>query len=103
MSQVGQKGTTLQYRDSIGYRSGTGGLGAVTFGTENFLVSVPVSIPRRLKMLDLVKDFIIKSRSQFHKTKSQSLGLGLDLTRPIIKVSVSVSFLRPQNTGLAHH
>ena len=57
MSQVGQKGTTLQYRDSnsIGYRSDMGGLGAGTLGTENFLVSVPVSIPQRLKMLDLVK------------------------------------------------
>ena len=79
-----------------------GGLGAETLGTETFLVSVPVSVPPRLKMSGLVKvsvsrDFIIKSRSRsrFHETQSQSLGLGLDLTRPKIKVSVSVSFLRP--------
>ena len=76
-----------------------GGLGAKTLGTETSLVSVLVSVHPRLKMSGLVKvsvsrDFIIKSwsLSRFHETQSQ--GLGLDLTRPKIKVSVLVSFLR---------
>ena len=74
-----------------------GGLGAETLGTETFVVSVPVSVPPRLKMSGLVKvsvsrDFILKSRSrsQFHETKIKSLGLGLVFeTRKVI--------------GLAHH
>ena len=32
-----------------------GGLGAETLGTETFVVSVPVSVPPRLKMSGLVK------------------------------------------------
>ena len=63
-----------------------GGLGAETLGTETFVVSVPVSVPPRLKMSGLVKvsvsrDFILKSRSRsrFHETQNESLGLGLDL------------------------
>ena len=79
-----------------------GGLGAETLGTETFVVSVPVSVPPRLKMSGLVKvsvsrDFILKSRSRsrFHETQNESLGLGLGSMRPKLKVSVSVSFLRP--------
>ena len=77
-----------------------GGLGAETLGTETFVVSVPVSVPPRLKMSGLVKvsvsrDFILKSRSRsrFHETQNESLGLGLGSMRP--KLKVSVSFLRP--------
>ena len=83
-------------------RSEMGGLGAETLGTETFVVSVPVSVPPRLKMSGLVKvlvsrDFILKSRSrsQFHETQNESLGLGLGSMRPKLKVSVSVSYLRP--------
>ena len=79
-----------------------GGLGAETLGTETFVVSVPVSVPPRLKMSGLVKvsvsrDFILKSlsRSRFHETQNESLGLGLGSMRPKLKVLVSVSFLRP--------
>ena len=79
-----------------------GGLGAKTLGTETSLVSVLVSVHPRLKMSGLVKvsvsrDFILKSRSlsRFHETQSQSLDLGLDLTRPTMKVWVLVLFLRP--------
>ena len=77
-----------------------GGLGAETLGTETFVISVPVSVPPRLKMSGLVKvsvsrDFILKSRSRFHETQNESLGLGLGSMRPKLKVSVSVSFLRP--------
>ena len=72
-----------------------GGLGAETLGTETFLVLVPL----RPKMFGLVKvsvsqDFIIKSWSRFHETNSQSLGLGLNLMRPKIKVTVSVFTLK---------
>ena len=68
----------------------------MTFGTENFLVSVPVSIPHRLKMLDLVKVARLarlhkkvqvaisqdqksksRSRSRSHETQNKSLSLGL--------------------------
>ena len=77
-----------------------GGLGAETLGTETFVVSVLVSVPPRLKMSGLVKvsvsrDFILKSRSRsrFHETQNESLGLGS--MRPKLKVSVLVSFLRP--------
>ena len=79
-----------------------GGLGAETLGTETFVVSVPVSVPPRLKMSGLVKvsvsrDFILKSRSRsrFHETQNEILGLSLGSMRPKLKVSVSVSFLRP--------
>ena len=56
-----------------------GGLVAETLGTETFLVSVPV----RPEMSGLEK-----SRSR--ETPFKSLRLGLDPTRPKIKVSVSV-------------
>ena len=86
----------------ISLESEMGGLGAETLGTETFVVSVPVSVPPRLKMSGLVKvsvsrDFILKSRSRsrFHETQNESLGLGLGSMRPKLKVSVSVSFLRP--------
>ena len=86
----------------VQFISEMGGLGAETLGTETFVVSVPVSVPPRLKMSGLVKvsvsrDFILKSRSRsrFHETQNESLGLGLGSMRPKLKVSVSVSFLRP--------
>ena len=56
-----------------------GGLGAETLGTETFLVSVPV----RPNMSGLKKSrsretSFKKSRSRFHETPNESLGLGLD-------------------------
>ena len=66
-----------------------GGLGAETLGTETFLVSVLVSVPVRPKMsglekVSVLRDFIQNSlsRSQFHETQNESLGLGLDNMSP---------------------
>ena len=70
-------------------------------GTETFLVWVLVSVPVRPKMSGLEKvsvsqDFISKSqsRSRFHETQNGSLIL--DIMRPILKVSVSVLIMRPE-------
>ena len=82
-----------------------GGLGAETLGTETLctetsLVLVLVLVPVRPKMSSLEKvsvswDFIQKSRSLslFHETQNESLCLGLDITRPKLKVSVLVSIM----------
>ena len=75
-----------------------GGLGVETLATETFLVSVPVRpIMSGLERVLVSRDSIQKSRfrSQFHKTQSKSLGLGLNLMRPKLKVLVSVSIMRP--------